>query len=56
MITNVIDFPEFKGIYCIMMPFIQGDSKSLPKELIQYSNIINNNYIEKGKIGFLTID
>lgn len=38
------------------MPFIQGDDSSLPNKYKSYSDIINNNYIEKGEIGFLTID
>ena len=56
MITNKIIFPEFTGIKCNMMPFIQGDSNSLPHEYKSYFEIINQNYLEKGEIGFLTID
>jgi len=56
MITNVIKFPKQQGIKCNMMPFIQGDSNSLPKKYRSYSEIINNNFLEKGEIGFLTID
>ena len=56
MITNKIQFPEFTGIKCNMMPFIQGDSKSLPKEYQPYADIINSNFLEKGEIGLLTID
>lgn len=55
-ITNRIIFPEFKGIKCNMMPFIQGDPTSLPKEYQSYADIINNNFLEKGEIGYLTID
>lgn len=51
-----LTFPKFTGERCLMMPFIQGDSKSLPENLQQYSEIINNNFLEKGEIGFLTID
>jgi len=39
-----------------MMPFIQGDSSSLPKEYLSYSHIIDENFLEIGEIGFLTID
>jgi len=39
-----------------MMPFIQGDSSSLPDIYKTYSDIIDSNYLEKGKVGFLTID
>ncbi len=56
MIVNKIKFPEFAGVYCIMMPIIQGDSSSLPEIYKSYADIIDSNYIEKGKIGFLTID
>ncbi len=55
-VLNRITFPEFIGIKCNMMPFIQGDSKSLPNEYKSYSKIINSNYLDKGEIGFLTID
>ena len=55
-ILNTITFPEFTGIRCLMMPFIQGDSNSLPEEYKPYSQIIDNNYLEKGEIGLLTID
>lgn len=51
-----IKFPKFTGAKCNMMPFIQGDSSSLPGEFKTYSEIINANYLEKGEIGFLTID
>lgn len=39
-----------------MMPFIQGDSSSLPDTYMPYSEIIDNNYLEKGELGLLTID
>lgn len=39
-----------------MMPFIQGRPTSLPAAYGSYSDIIKNNFIEKGEIGFLTID
>ena len=56
MIVNRIKFPQFTGIKCNMMPFIQGDSKSLPEVYQAYAEVIDTNYLEKGKIGFLTID
>ncbi len=56
MIINKIQFPEFTGIKCNMMPFIQGDSSSLPDMYKPYSKIINENFLEKGEIGLLTID
>ena len=56
MIVNKITFPEYSGMRCLMMPFIQGDKNSIPNEYKAYGNIIENNYIEEGEIGFLTID
>ena len=56
MIVNKIVFPHFTGAKCSMMPFIQGDSSSLPDEYKSYSKIIDENYLEKGEIGYLTID
>jgi hypothetical protein len=55
MIINKITFPNYSGVRCSMMPFIQGDSKSLPSEYRPYASIIDENYLEKGEIGFLTI-
>lgn len=56
LIVNKIEFPTFMGIKCNMMPFIQGDSKSLPEQYQSYAKIVDENFIEKGEIGFLTID
>ena len=56
MIVNKIEFPQPIGVKCSMMPFIQGDSSSLPDEYKSYSKIIDENYLEKGEIGYLTID
>jgi hypothetical protein len=55
MITNTIQFPEFTGVKCTMMPYIQGDASSLPDAYKPYAKIINDNYLEKGEIGLLTI-
>ena len=52
----MIRFPIFSGIKCNMMPFVQGDSKSLPQIYGPYFDIIDNNYLEKGEIGYLAID
>ena len=56
MIVNTIEFPQPVGVKCTMMPFIQGDSSSLPDEYKSYSKIVDENYLEKGEIGYLTID
>lgn len=55
MIINRIQFPTYTGIKCNMMPFIQGDISSIPSDYQPYASIINQNYLEKGEIGFLTI-
>jgi len=55
MITNAIQFPEFTGVKCNMMPFIQGDIASIPDEYRSYSSIIEDNFLEKGELGYLTI-
>lgn len=50
-------FPEFSGIRCLMMPFIQGDPESVPTQLrAGYEAAIEMMAIEPGEIGFLTID
>lgn len=52
-----IDFPDFSGIRCMMMPFIQGDPESIPKALRGgYERAIELMAHESGQIGFLTID
>ena len=54
---QIITFPQFTGIRCLMMPFIQGDPESVPKEFRKgYEEILETVFIEKGDIGFLTID
>lgn len=53
---TTIQFPQFTGIKCNMMPFIQGDSASLPDQFKPYAAIIDSTYLEKGEVGFLTLD
>lgn len=53
---GLADFPQFTGVRCLMMPFIQGDPDSVPDEYRRYSEFISRFYLEKGEIGFLTID
>lgn len=54
---NII-FPEFTGVRCYMMPFIQGRADSLPPEFQQYSNIVEQLVFDgqEGEIGLITID
>lgn len=56
MLTNQITFPEFTGIRCLMMPYIQGDSSSVPEQYKSYEEILDSVFVNKGDIGYLTID
>jgi len=56
MIKNQIKFPTYSGVRCLMMPYIQGDPTSVPPEYKGYSQVIRASFIEKGAIGYLTID
>lgn len=55
ILSTTIQFPAPTGIKCAMMPFIQGDSSSLPNEYLPYFKIVDEVFLEKGDIGFLTI-
>lgn len=56
MFVQKIDFPIFTGIRCLMMPYIQGDPESVPKEYMAYSDIISSVLFRRSDIGYLTID
>jgi hypothetical protein len=57
MKTHSIQFPKFSGIRVLMMPFIQGDPSSVPEAIrAGYADVLSSTFIEKGEIGFLTID
>ncbi len=49
-------FPEYSGTRCLMMPYIQGDSSSVPKQYSAYTDALDSIFLKKGDIGFLTID
>lgn len=51
-----IDFPKFSGIRCLMMPYIQGDPDSVPEKYRPYAEIVRSAVIDRGDIGYLTID
>lgn len=51
-----ITFPQFTGIRCLMMPFIQGDPNSVPDTYALYRPLLLKLVIEPGKQGYLTID
>lgn len=57
MKVSHIEFPEYSGLRCLMMPYIQGDPESVPIEYREsYSDIIEHTFVSKGDIGYLTID
>lgn len=56
MIVGQIEFPAFSGLRCLMMPYIQGDPDSVPKEYHAYADIIASAVLQAGDVGFLTID
>ena len=51
-----ITFPTFRGIRCLMMPYIQGEPDSVPEAYRGYGDILQSLFFEKRAIGFLTID
>jgi hypothetical protein len=53
---QTIQFPEFSGVRCLMMPYIQGEPNSVPSEYGSYHDILKSVFLKKGDIGFLTID
>jgi hypothetical protein len=56
MIVDKIRFPEFSGVRCLMMPYIQGDPSSVPEEYLAYEEIIRKVFFRRGDVGYLTID
>lgn len=56
MLVGSLTFPEFTGLRCLMMPYIQGDPLSVPRAFRRYADIIRSVFVRKGDIGFLTID
>lgn len=55
-IEAVVEFPKFAGRRCLMMPYVQGDPGSVPEEYAAYADIIRSVCIDRGGIGYLTID
>jgi hypothetical protein len=51
-----IEFPEYSGLRCLMMPYIQGEPDSIPADYHAYRDIISTLYFSRGDIGYLTID
>jgi hypothetical protein len=53
---QVIQFPEYSGVRCLMMPFVQGEPSSIPAAYSSYGDIVASVFLNKGEVGFLTID
>lgn len=51
-----IQFPEYSSTRCLMMPYIQGDPDSIPRGYAAYRDIVSTVALERGAVGFLTID
>lgn len=49
-------FPEFTGLRCLMMPYIQGEPDSVPRKYAAYDEIVRDMFVKKGDVGYLTID
>lgn len=56
MIVASISFPEYSGLRCLMMPYIQGEPASVPDCYSPYADIICRVFLKQGDIGYLTID
>ena len=54
--VGTVTFPEYSGLRCLMMPYIQGRPDSVPDEYATYTSILESTFIDKGDIGYLTID
>lgn len=56
MLVGSVTFPEYTGLRCLMMPYIQGEPDSVPAQYAAYSDIIGRVFLRRGDIGYLTID
>lgn len=54
--VGTLQFPQYTGLRCLMMPYIQGEPDSVPPQYHGYSDIIRDVVHVKGEIGYLTID
>jgi len=53
---NPIEFPQYAGVRCLMMPYVQGEPDSVPDAYAAYRDIVSTVFLQRGAIGFLTID
>lgn len=54
--VGTVLFPEYSGLRCLMMPYVQGDPDSVPDDYAAYYDIIGSTYMIRGDVGYLTID
>ncbi len=54
--VGTVTFPEYSGLRCLMMPFVQGEPDSVPDEYAVYRHIVASTFLIRGDIGYLTID
>jgi len=54
--VGTVTFPEYSGLRCLMMPYIQGRPDSVSDEYAAYRSIVESTFIDEGQIGYLTID
>ena len=53
---TMIEFPQYSGVRCLMMPYVQGEPDSVPAAYAAYRDIIASVFLRSGDRGFLTID
>ena len=53
---TTIEFPEYSGTRCLMMPYVQGEPNSVPDAYSAYRDIVSSVFLCKGDVGFLTVD
>jgi hypothetical protein len=54
--ASAVEFPKYTGTRCLMMPYVQGEPDSVPNAYAAYRDIVASVFIQKGDVGFLTID
>lgn len=54
--VGTVTFPDYSGLRCLMMPYVQGEPDSVPDEYAEYWDIIASTFLERGAVGYLTID
>lgn len=51
-----VAFPDYSGVRCLMMPYVQGEPDSVPDAYAAYRDIVSSVFLKRGDVGFLTID